>query len=400
MAVKWKKNAKFKPELVLDRIRAVRVRVQDGEGASFTGLDVREALPLLHSMLDFPEVARDLDKSNLIWRAAVQDPGDLTKESFLRELNRQVTNELSKKEFTYSVLTSVSITNRINLGKVTVGDAKLNYCGTAFPKRLAKARALVVANCRVPAKDSPREHTKIVATVKAKDANRALHSALRAIDLQRALWCLFCNVEMEIIGRSWLPINKIKLGAIHTIHTTLGAPVEERLWFEPHHPETDPFQPKDAAKLQLKIRTVSSRLKRCTYGNEIVDALLLYVRALDEWNQNTAFAKLWAATERLACPEHADYAAIVRRCSFLWADQEFARQTLEHLREYRNEYMHTGQEMPEAKTYCFQLQQHFRQLFFFHIGNIHRFKSLSEANSFLDQPTSIEDLKRLSQSAL
>ena len=270
---------------------------------------------------------------------------------------------------------------------MTVEGVKLNYCGATYPRRFAKTRAQRISRGDVPASESPHEYSRVVASVTAKEPRLAVSAALRALDLQRALWCLFCNTEMEIIGRSWVPINAIQLAAVHTVHSKDGALAGEEIWFEPYHSSTTAYVPKDAAKIKRKVQGILSRLKRSPYSTDIIGALLLYVRALDEWNQNTAFVRLWSAVERLASPGHGDYDAVVRRCAFLWDDPAFASQTLEHLREYRNGYMHSGTETSEAKTYCFQLQQHFRPLVLFHIGNANRFRSLKEANDFLELPT-------------
>jgi hypothetical protein len=400
MPAKWKSSPRFKPDIVLKRIREMRTRNPDGKGSSFSGWNIHQSLPLLNSMLVFPDAAQDLDRANLIWRAVAYDPQDLTKESFLKELNKQISAALAIREETFHVLTSISITNKTQLGTLTVSGIKLKYCGTTFPRKFIKTRSERIQASNIPASDSPHSYTKVVATVKAKKPSLAISAALRAIDLQRALWCLFCNTEMEIIGRSWVPINSVRLGAIHTVHTQTGEIAGENVWFEPQHFSADAYTPKDSSKIKRRIQGILARINNCGYGADIVDALLLYVRALDEWNQNTAFIRLWSALERLASPEHGDYDAIVRRCAFLWDDPAFATQTLEHLREYRNGYMHTGTEMPEAKIYCFQLQQHFRPLVFFHIGNSTRFHHLKDANKFLDLPTDVTALKKLHQSVV
>lgn len=395
MPVKWKKTPRFKPDLILQRIQAVRTINPDGKGSSFSGWELNQSLPLLNSMLDFPEAARGLNHANLIWRAVAYTPQDLTSESFIKEINRQLSAALSKREENFHVLTAVSITNRVPMGTMTVEGVKLNYCGATYPRRFTKTRAQRIARGDMPAIESPFDYSRVVATVTAKEPRLALSAALRAIDLQRALWCFFCNTEMEIIGRSWVPINAIQLAAVHTVHSKDGGLAGEEIWFEPYHSPTRAFVPKDAGKMKRKVQGILSRLKRSPYSADIIDALLLYVRALDEWNQNTAFVRLWSAVERLASPGHGDYDAVVRRCAFLWDDPAFASQTLEHLREYRNVYMHSGMETSEAKTYCFQLQQHFRPLVLFHIGNANRFKSLKEANEFLELPTDQVALQKL-----
>jgi len=61
------------------------------------------------------------------------------------------------------------------------------------------------------------------------------------------------------------------------------------------------------ATLKRKVRGILACLKNGNYTTDIVDAMLLYARALDEWNQNTAFTMLWSAVERLASPGRGDY---------------------------------------------------------------------------------------------
>ena len=64
---------------MLKRIVAVRTRNPEGKGASFSGWELNNTLPLLHSMLEFPPVARDIDHANLIWKAVAHDPEELTR---------------------------------------------------------------------------------------------------------------------------------------------------------------------------------------------------------------------------------------------------------------------------------------------------------------------------------
>ncbi|MBK1685344.1 hypothetical protein CKO18_17470 [Rhodoferax fermentans] len=352
---------------------------------------------MLHSMLVFPPVARDIDHANLIWKAVAYDPGELTKESFLKELNKQLSVELSQREEKFHVLTSVSFESQLILGKTIVENVQIQFCGSMYPRKFATSRSVQIQDQRVPATESPQNYNKIIATVTAKRPALALTAAMRAIDLHRALWCLFCNKEMEMNGRSWIPINSVRLGAIHTIHRPNGSSATEEIWFEPHNVATDPYKPKDAAKVRQRVRLTLRRLSRCPYREDIVEALLMYVRALDEWNQTTAFTRLWSAVERLSSPGYGDYDAVVRRCAFLWDDTGFATQALEHLREYRNSCVHTGGESTQAKTYCFQLQRHFRPMVLFHIGNTGRFRTLDEANEFLDMPTDLAVLTKLKQ---
>jgi hypothetical protein len=201
---------------------------------------------------------------------------------------------------------------------------------------------------------------------------------------------------MEIIGRSWEPINSIRLGAIHTVHKPTGAIADSPVWFEPYHAAAKINQPAKNELLQKRVRDYHRRLEKLTpnYKQSLVDALVLYVRAFDEWNQTTAFLRLWTAFESLLSPGHGDYEAIVRRSSFLWDDVPYHAQTLEHLREFRNSCVHSALDVENAKTHCYQLQQYFRNLVHFHLGQAGRFISLDQSNEFLDLPTEVTELER------
>ena len=395
MQVKWKK--KFKPESVLEKIAKTRTRNPDGKGSSFSGWELDYCLPSLHTMLDFPDVARNMDHAALIWKAVAYDPENLTKDSFLKALNEQLSTELSRREEKFHVLTSISIENRISLASITVEGVRIKFCGDSYPPGYVKNRKDKIEENRVPASESPLSYMRVIAAVVAKTPALALTSALRSIDIYRALWCLFCNTQMEMFGQAWIPINAVRLGAIHTIHIPSGESAGDEFWFEPHHPLKDVYKPRDIAIIRRRVASALRKIDACPYRDALIAALLLFVHALDEWNQTTAFIRLWSALERLASPGHGDYDVVVRRCSFLWRDVEFAVQTLEHLREYRNGFIHAGTESTSAKTYCFQLQQQFRTLILFHIGSTGRFDSLQDANAFLDLPPDSSVLKQMSK---
>ena len=393
MPVKWK-SGRFKPEVMLARIDAVRTPNPSGPGSSFAGFEVQRCLPALHSMLVFPDAAKDLDHATLIWRAAGHATGVLTKDSFLTALNSELTKALAVRRQTYHVLTSFSLDSQVR-ASATIDDVRVELKGKAYPTRFRASREEQLTTPRLPSQEGPEECNRVVATLDSTSFSAAFTAASRAIDLYRAVWCFLCNNEMELIGQDWNPINAVKLGVFHTVHDRSGKASEGHLFFEPHHLPKRPYKNKDHRKLAATVRFILNRIARCPYGNDLKDALLIYVRALDEPNQSAAFSRLWSALERLTSPEVADHSAVVRRSSFMWRETDFAVQMLEHLREYRNAYVHRGHDSIHAKQYCFQLQQCFRPLFKFHIGHVGRFKSLEEANEYLDLPQELGKLQEL-----
>ncbi len=101
--------------------------------------------------------------------------------------------------------------------------------------------------------------------------------------------------------------------------------------------------------------------------------MLLYARAFDEWNQNTAFTMLRSAVERLASPGRGDYDDVVRRRAFLWEEPEA---------------MGTSARAPariSKRVHAHRCRD----------GNSKFFKSLGEANQFVDLPTSLAHRKKM-----
>lgn len=192
---------------------------------------------------------------------------------------------------------------------------------------------------------------------------------------------------MQITGNEWEPINKIRLGPIHTVHNEDGglALASEAFWYEPNFVKAKSFNPWNQDNhFEQNDNDFLSQLNESKYSEKLKDALLRYVRALDERDQNNALIKLWGAIESLTSPLGANGDLVIKRCAFLHSEYNFHGQVLEHLRVYRNQSVHAGDQREEAKNHCYQLQFYFERLMRFHINKAAVFPSLEKANEFLD----------------
>ena len=404
MPVTWKKSPRFKPIVVLDRIASVRAVNPEG-GASFSGFELEDCLPALQSMLNFPDAASEVDAASLVWRGLAKVKEDLTPSSFLAAVNTELSEKLATKEQIYYLLTSMSIDHRDFPKSLSVAGAEIVLSPSKYPARFIKPRAELLRAHKVPVAAEPDNYCRVVVKVKAKAEKVAVNRALRAIDLQRALWCLMGNSRMQLAfgGPALDPINAVRLGSEHTIHLKDGKPARAGIWFEPGFALAKLFRPDKPAIVQSNSQWALRRIQASKYGEKITTALLRFVRAFDEPEANTAFLRLWGALETLTTPGQADYDRLVQRCSFLFKDADYHRQLLEHLREYRNASVHAGEESDRAKTHCFQLQLYFVNLIWFHLRNANVFSTLEEANDFLDLPisqTALQNRLRLTKKAL
>lgn len=394
MSIKWKKSPRFKPSVLLDRIASIRTVSPEG-GVSFSGSELQDCLPAIHSMLFFPDVATDIDTANLVWRAIGKMRNELNTANFLKSINEELSERLATSEQTYFLLTSLSIDHRDIPKKLKLFDTELTFTATSYPNRF-KSRDVLLRSQNISVQQEPDTYCRVVVKVKAKTASAAVNRALRALDLQRAIWCLMGNPQMQLLLGSTRPkpINVVRLGSRHTLHYESGAPAEDGLWYEPGYIEAPIFQLRKPEIVKSNTRFAHRELLACIYSEKIISSLLKYVRALDEAEANTSYLRLWGALEALVTPGVADYDRLVSRCAFLFQDIDFHRQLLEHLREYRNVNVHAGVESERARTHCYQLQLYFVNLIWFHLSNTNCFKTLDEANNFLDLPSSKLDLER------
>lgn len=395
MSIKWKSAQRFKPAVILSKIDAIRTVNPEG-GASFSGFELDGYLPALQSMLQFPDAASEIDSSVLVWRGLTKVKGPLTPKEFLAAVNNEFSSLLASREERYKLLTTISLNPQDIPETVNILGARINFLKGEFSRNLLGSRNELIERHQVPIAKASLNYCRVVVILKAKSASAAVNKALRVLDLQRALWCLMGNPGMQISfgSSSFKPINVVRLGGRHTLHFPSGKSAIDSIWFDPAFIEAPIFRLSKPAVIRKNCFWALKRIAASKYKNELVSALVRYVRALDEPDSNTAFIRLWSALESLTTPGFADYDRLIRRCSFLFKENAYHRQILEHLREFRNESVHAGEQSEMARTLCYQVQRYFHALIWFHVRNAMFFSSLEEANAFLESPVDKNEIRR------
>lgn len=386
--VKWKKNNALNPEIILDKINSLRLISDNGEISFSGGIEIELAQSALETMIDFP--SETMEKNNLILQA-ICAPEPLAKDNVIKKINELIAQRNSKKETVFHILSSISLLCKES-HTIDIEESKIDLLSDAFPATHFLARNKLLENTVFSDNDIHKGYSKIIVQVKAKSVTMAIEKGLKFLDLQRAIWCLISNPTMELFGDEFNPINRIRLGEVHTIHNEDGTAALDGFWSEPNFVKTKQYEFKP--ELKENSEYFLKQLKKSKYSSNLKDALLRYVRALDEKDHNNALIKLWGALESLTVPSGANADLVTRRCSFLFADHKFHKQSLEHLRERRNRTVHAGYKSEEAKKLCFQLQYYFLRLMRFHIIDAGRFPTLEKANEFLDLPPDKDELLR------
>jgi len=385
MPITWKK--KFKPDVILQKIDATRSVSTDGR-ASFTGLDHQEYVPVLASMLNFPTSADRINKSSLIWAGLSKAQGKLNQLSFEAAINKALRKELSTAVERYLLISSISLKGKNIPRSIKILDATIEFLPRGIPRSFDGRHNVVKKHSHI-IEDTPATYLPVRISVRDKSPTAAAQQAIDYLDLFRGLMALYVNFAMQwTLGGSvsYEPINRVRCGSRHTIHSPSGKIATEAFWFEPNFRPAKIYEAENSLKLFEVIRRDVAKISKSPYTKELANALIKYARSLDEPDANTAFIKLWSALESVTTPGIADYDKMIKRCCFLYSDGEYHRQILEHLREYRNKSVHSGVEGEDARTNCYLLQSFFRTAVHFYKGNHQAFSSLDAANEFLDLP--------------
>jgi hypothetical protein len=401
MPIEWKKNKKLKPEVLIKRIVGITTVSSDGK-VSYSGFEYHDVFAALQTMIRYPEDVTWRSRELLLTQAisGSAKKGTLDSKNLIDELNGLYKKKLEQREEEYYLLTSISIPSPF-LGKnFRIGSCLIQILESKYPKKFVSRDGLEgelkkreIGN-RIDFKSEG--YSNVIVSVKSKSIDGAASECLKALDMLRAIWCLFANSTMQLFGNEWSPINSIRLGAFHTLHHKDGAMLSESFWYEPKYVWIRPYQvtSKNYEVLKKNCSFVLSQIKKSKYSHALMNALVRYVRSLDDSDQNAALISLWSAMEELLSPNEANYDLVIKRCTFLFAERDYHRQLLEHLREYRNAIVHSGEHSERTKTLCYQLQFYFYNLIIFYVQHVKYFDSIDQANEFLDLPPDVETLKR------
>lgn len=389
MKLSWKSNAK--PELILSRIDANRQ--QNGETFSLTGWETAQQSPVLESMLKFPPDLLREDWARIIFQGLCRAKAPLDKDTFLAAAAAEARAQSARPFREYIVLTAMSISLSLMPRSITWGNCQFTFLKGAYPGRY-RSRTELLSDFSELKDDTPENYSRLAIRVRSKSPARAVSLALVQLNELRAMLNFFANWSFEHTGKFMAPINKIRLGRLHTVHNSDGTLAAETIWHESNFKATSIYDDTRFPEIYKTARRFLNRLKTIPYGPEVKESLAQFVRGLDEPDANVAYLRVWSALERLTT---SDQDALIRRCAFICSDRESQILTLKHLQKYRNDAVHEGVSTENAKRETYLLLGFYRAMLRFHLSNGYLFSSLAEANEFLDYPPDVNILRRKKQ---
>lgn len=390
MKVKWEDG--------FDHVSAIEQLFSLGASPTRYDANCARVFAVLTSMVQFSEKLTWEKKFDLAEAGAIAAVNANAREpaKFLSHITNAAKAYASMPKQKYVLYTSINLPRDADVPRWKTGGVTVSFPKT-FPKKLKPVRDSLFEEYPELFRVTSEPQMKVVrAAVVARNADEASTACLAALDLLRGYWNFFKTKSSRIsIMGAKRPVNVVFIGPLHTMHGSDGALLEKKFWydseFNPNVQLAD-LHEKDSALLKA-VKKVERKLDSHPYAEKLQDAFTRYARALDTVDFDQAILKLWSLLELLTGTGFSGYEPTIRRAAFLYKDNVWAKQSLEHLRRYRNRSVHAGVRGEDLETEVYLLKSYVDELFRFHIRNHFKFQTLEEACALLDLPPSEEPLR-------
>lgn len=395
MPVRWKQE--YQPFLIVEKIESLR-SINANDQVQFSGFAFKEYETVLFRMLDFPDSIPEVEARSILWQSLkTVGKQPVVVKALLAELNKRVEQYLQRPVSRFVLLTSLSVRCEQNISPIRIGQDQV-ILGKVPLRFYQESRPLLEKASLSLALQLPENYLSVRVHVSARSTHEAANKALGHLDLLRGLWNLFYSQGHSIrwtFGGKPPRINRIVTGPIHTLHSTTGKLLDENTWwYDPTF--IKPISTKDIGKdwdeIADFVSNIRTHLSKSNYSNILEEAIIRYARALDEHNLNSAYVHLWSVLELLTYTVEASYKVTVRRAAFVFDDYSYYSQVLNHLREYRNQFIHHFASDSGVETYIYQLKNIVEHIIRFHLYMGLKFSSIQDVAEFLDMP---HEFKRL-----
>lgn len=371
--------------------------------ASFSAFVFEDVISVIESYFhnDFDDTITDYEKIGII-RSAVFSAGSkgvITSESIIKEFKRNKAEFKARIYIPFILATSISIPYIAQLKNTRIASNTITF-SKVLPSKFSqndfikKIKAYLASDTT---KFIPNSYTPTRIRVMARTDNEASQIATDTIDYLRGIKNFLINKNISFTLRSGKPkpINKIRLGPIHTLHYPDGSIASKHFWYDPHY-FYDPllnYRNIDWDKIKKEEIFLRNRLKKHPYGSDLKSIFIKYARSLDLYDYESSFLKLWSLLECLTNTNKKNYDTTIRRTAFLYEDRDFHIQVLEHLRAYRNLFVHSDKSTSRVETSIYQLKRYVERAILFHIKSYTHFTTIGEAGEFLNLPFKAYNLK-------
>lgn len=374
--------------VILDQIKEY-VSLNEEGNLTFSDFNYREYQRLLSQIIRFPDTAIHVDKMRLVSRAIKSrlKAAKFTPQEFLRDLELELKTSLSLPEEEFLILTSINLdVSDLTSSYWNVFDSEISISLKPFEEKFDSRTDVINTLGHSYSTDStPAGYSFVTIRLKSRSKREAITRGIDALNFLRAIFCLQMNSINLFFGDSYQPINKIRLGKMHTIHNVCGVGFKYPIHFEVNFRKGTLEKPKYPDIFEKNVSYYLREISKSSFSRKIEQALLRYVDALDEYDNNVAVTKLWGAMESLVANGQMNCDSMPSRIAAQYQDFELTKQLVMHIRDYRNELIHRGVKDDDSIHRAYQLQKFLSDLLSFYISPSHNFKDLDTANKMLDK---------------
>jgi hypothetical protein len=394
----------IKVDVLLDRLHMIKSFNNKGE-VQFGLFEYSEIEWTFLSLIEFNQKLSIYSQQKVLFKALKQAALDNVKDEdkFKKILETQLSDHLRIHENVYFLLASLSV-DKLPFRKINLLEAEILIKGKRFPKKFEHNRNRLYRKHFNHKEKS--DYLKILVKVKGKDIKDAYEKALNNLEIFRAILSLNVNPSFQLYfrGVSYSPINRIRKGYFYSLHFEDGSNVNETLYYyDPKYTEAKLYSIANNEKeiLRRNIHWYIKKLNKTdkSQQNRIIEGLKLYVSAFDDRDKYICFLKSWSALEKLAGSDN--YDTLIKRCVSLVNEKNksFEKQILEGLRNYRNRFVHEGEDGLDPAVHCFQVQKYIILLLMVMLKNADLFDNSEQIDYYLDyltnDKTSLEIRKKL-----
>ena len=146
-------------------------------------------------------------------------------------------------------------------------------------------------------------------------------------------------------------------------------------------------------RVRQNTLSLQARIRNSAISEEILMALRILARAIDQPDLHNAYTGLWSVLEYLTCSEHKGYGPTVERAAKLFNQHEIVRQILEHHRTRRNQIIHRHRQFDKIEADAYNLYSIVQSVLQQVIKLSGKFLSRNELELFFEKPYSVDDLR-------
>ena len=396
MCAKWVEKSDNSVDILAKQLEKHKILDNSGKFTGWEGFEFDDYSTAIESYLIFDNQIPQYERSIIFNKAldSLTKTKMLSAKEILGSVCREENHYLDKPKTDFVLATSISIKYFDELKKANRRNKSIKF-RCSIPKRFDQTKPLKEWES-MKLGELPKSYTSIQISVKARGYHEAYNVAIDELDLLRGIWNLMLNGEViSFFSRNnFEPINRIKLGAFHTLHFPDGKPATNGVfWYEFDYFKMDTDISRDWGEINRFELGCKKYLLNHLYKSDMEDVIRRYARALDYRDLHISFLELWILLEKLTATTNANYEKMVKRVAFLYKEGDLVKQIIQHLRLYRNSNVHTGQRSERISKYVYQLKRYVEELIWFNLRNYFKFANLEEAASLLDLPVDSNILK-------